>query len=329
MGDFMVRDLDVAIIAAIDCRAQVTKLSRQQFLHNHLHKAFGPSEMNATASIAARLRQVFQSLPKSLCSVSRVAMELGMTDATLLEANLSGEQPLAFATARRLCDLLGMDPEWLLEGKDTPFRQAPRFRSAYECLETLADGELRSKAGTPYTSWYFLLSDEPNGRAALYGYAPETPWRSDLLLHNVPITDDVGGGGSRQLFDFGVLCATIEAKHQHQGLFEPGFASWGRVLSRQRFDEVLRGQEHPSLATREEQGHVPWAEDLADMEYPSRPYSESFLMGRDTFRLIANEQGITTNTEMTEYTKKTIAHMLTRNGAQAPAQTLKAPNHTF
>ena len=317
----MVRDLDAEIIAAIDCRAKATKLSRQQFLHDHLHKAFGPNGMNVTATIAARLRQVFESLPKSLCSVSRVAMELGMPDATLLEANLSGEQPLAFTTARRLCDLLGVDPEWLLEGKGTPFHQTPRFRSADDCLGTLAERELRSKVGTPYTSWYFLLSDEPNGRAAIYGYASEMPWRLDLLLRDVPITDNVGAGGSRQIFDFGLLCATIEGKHEHQGLFEPGFASWGRVLSRQRFNEVLGGEEHPSLTTREGLEHVPWAEDLADMEYKSRPYSETFLMGRDAFRLIANEKGITTNTELAKYTNKEIARMRTRNGSEAPAHT--------
>ena len=325
----MVRDLNPEIIAAIDCRARLMKLSRQQFLHEHLHRVFGPNEMNVTASIAARLRQVFESVPKSSYSVSRVAMELGMPDATLLEANLSGEQPLAFTTARKLCDLLGVDPEWLLEGKRTPFHQMPRFRNADDCLAMLARKELRSQGGAPYSSWYFLLSDEPNGRAAVYGYASETPWRLDLLLSDVPVTDNVGAGGSQQLFVFGLLCTTLEPKSRHSRLLETGFDTWGRVLNRQRFYDVVGGQEHPGLVTREEAGHVPWAEDLADMEYKSRPYSESFLLGRDTFRLIANERGITTNTELTEYTKKTIAQMFTRNGAQAPAQTLKAPNHTF
>lgn len=88
MSDFMVRDLNPEIVAAIDGRAKLMKLSRQQYLHDHLHRAFGPSDMNVTATIAARLRLVFQSLSKCSCLVSRVAMELGMPDATLLEANL-------------------------------------------------------------------------------------------------------------------------------------------------------------------------------------------------------------------------------------------------
>ncbi len=302
----MVRDLDPEIVAAIDGRAKLMKLSRQQYLHDHLRRAFGPSDMNVTATIAARLRQVFQSLSKCSSSVSRVAMELGMPDATLLEANLSGEQPLAFTTARRLCDLLGVHPEWLLEGKWSPFYQMPRFRNADDCLKMLARKELRSIGGAAFTSWYFLLSDEPDGRAAVYGYASDTPWRLELLLREIPITDNVGAGGSQQLFDFGLLCASLEPRFEYPRLIKTGFDSWGRVLNRNRFYEVVGGQEHPGLSMREEQGHVPWAEDLADMQYKSRAYSESFLRGRDTFRLIANEKGIQTNSELAEHIKKTV-----------------------
>lgn len=120
-----------------------------------------------------------------------------------------------------------MHPEWLLEGKWTPFYQVPRFRDADACLEMLARQELRTIGGAAYTYWYFLLSDELDGRAAVYGYAAETPWRLDLLLRDVPITDNVGAGGSQQLFDFGLLCASIDESQKRPPLVITGFHSWG------------------------------------------------------------------------------------------------------
>ncbi len=307
MNDFMIRDLDPEIVAAIDGRAKQLKLSRQQYLHEHLRRTFAPSEGNVTANIAARLREVFRGLPQAPCSIARVAMALGMPDATMLEANLSGEEPLAFATARRLCDLLGVHTDWLLEGRFTPFYEMAQFRATSECLDALAKGELRSKRGAAYTAWYFLLSDEPEGRAAVYGYAAETPCRLDLLLRDVPIRDSIGAAGSRQIFDFGVLCAAIDPSLERPALVETGFDSWGRVLDRRRFQEVVEGQVHPGSVMTEEKGHVPWAEDLWEMEYEGRPYSESFLAGRDTFRLLAKEKGIKTNAELARYIKGVVS----------------------
>ena len=51
----------------------------------------------------------------------------------------------------------------------------------------------------------------------------------------------------------------------------------------------------------EEPWHVPWAEDLWQMEYRGRPYSKSFLTGRETSRLMVREKGITPNAERARY----------------------------
>ena len=297
MTDLMVRDISPKVAAVIDGCAKRAKTSRQLYLHSFLTEAFGPQK-SVTAAIAERLRIVFNQGRSSPFQVPTIARELGHQSAAELEANLRGEEPLSFTTADGLCSLLGVYPAWLLNGEMHPYYQDPLFHDSRECLDALASGHMKPGSGKPYTHWYFILSDETVGRAAVYGYSRPAPHRWDLILRDVPIGGHVGGGGTREIFQFALLCAATDVTLSRPPIVDRDIFKFGRVLDQEKFREFTQGQIHPELLTSAGIGHAAWAEDIWDLEYEGPEYTRNFFEAKEIFRLTAKEQGITNNKEL-------------------------------
>jgi hypothetical protein len=300
MTDLMVREISPEVAAVIDGRAKRAKTSRQLYLHAFLTETFGPQK-SVTAAIAERLRIVFDQRRKNPFQVPTIARGLGHESATELEANLSGEEPLSFATADKLCSLLGVYPQWLLNGELHPYYQDPLFHDSRECLNALASGEMKPRSGAPYSHWYFVLSDEAMGRAAVYGYSNSAPHRWDLILAEVPIGGHVGAGGTREIFQFALLCAATDVTLSRPPIVDRNLFKFGRILDKENFREFTEGRIHPELLKSAGTGHAAWAEDIWDLEYEGPEYTKNFAEAKDIFRLTAAEKGIANNKELEAY----------------------------
>jgi hypothetical protein len=296
----VVREISPEVAAVIDGRAKRAKTSRQLYLHAFLTETFGPQK-SVTAAIAERLRIVFDQGRRNAFQIPTVARELGHASAAELEANLSGEEPLSFSTADKLCTLLGVYPQWLLNGELHPYYQDPLFHHSRECLNALASGGLKARSGVPYSHWCFVLSDETMGRAAIYGYANSAPHRWDLILGDVPIGGHVGGGGTLEIFQFALLCAATDVTLSSPPVIGRNIFKFGRVLGKESFRDFTEGRIHPELLMSAGSGHASWAEDIWDLEYQGPEYAKNFTEAKEIFRLTAAEQGITDNKELETY----------------------------
>ncbi len=284
----------------IDGRAKRARTSRQLFLHAFLTETFGP-EKSATAGIAERLRIVFDQSGRNPFQIPSIARELGHESAAELEANLSGEEPLPFATADRLCSLLGVYRGWLLEGKMQPYYQDALYHDSRACLNALALETEKPKSQEAYTNLYFVLSDERAGRADVYRHIRSAPHRWDLLLRSVPIGGHVGAGGTSEIFQFGLFCAAIDVTLARPAILDRNLNTFGRILDRENFNRFSSGEIHPRLLEFAGAGQSSWAEDIWDLEYSGPKYTENFAEAREIFRLTAQEHGITNNEQLDAY----------------------------
>ena len=307
MTDLMVRDICPEVAATIDGRAKRAKTSRQLYLHAFLTETFGPRK-SVTAAIAERLRTVFENGEGDPIQIPTIARELGHESATDLEAILSGEEPLPFATADRLCSFLGLHSGWLLGGEMHPYYQDPLFHDSRECLNALAAGTIKPRSGESYTNLYFILSDEAMGRAAVYGYSREVPHRWDLILRDVPIGGHVGVGGTGEIFQFALLCAATDVTLARPPILNRNLTKFGRVLDRETFRKFTQGEIHPELLKSAGSGQASWAEDIWDLEYEGPEYTRNFVEAKEIFRLTGAEHGITTNKELENYIYSLTGH---------------------
>ena len=66
---------------------------------------------------------------------------------------IAGTDVPSFSLLNKICDLLGINREWLLDHTFFPFYQKPRYVFAGDFLEALGKGEVRSKEGTIFRSY--------------------------------------------------------------------------------------------------------------------------------------------------------------------------------
>ena len=290
MVDIMVRDLALEVASSIDARAKAAKLSRQQFLTQHLHRTFGP-DGSSTAAIAGRLRSVFGYLAQlsigfelKTATVPVVAELLGFSTPMELESFIQGDTPLSFEVADRLCDILGIYREWLLNGRLNPYHQKPRFTNIEECFKALALGDIQTDSGHTYEKWIFLMSSDKRGSAAVYGYTSESSFRCDLILRDIPMGAHVGGGGASDIMQFAWLCAAIDSSLTGGPVIPVKFNTVGRIEDRLSFDSYTNGESHPAGLTCIGNPHFPWYQDIWDLSYQGDGYTPGFVGARKVFQ---------------------------------------------
>ena len=216
-------------------------------LTDHLDQVFGLGSSSEMAKMAKRLREVVGGSDLTKFSLAKLAQAVGHEDVSKLDSYLSGEEPLPFPTAYRPCELLNLSPDWLLDGIGTPFFQEPRFKgygAPNECWRFLIANKIKCKDGSPYTFWYFVLSDEADGRASIFGYSDSAPWRVDLLLTNIPIGENLGGTGMQQFFAFSIMCAAIDPSLTRPTLVRADFHTLGRAIQPDFYKRLTRGNIH-------------------------------------------------------------------------------------
>jgi hypothetical protein len=313
MVDVMIRDISSDVVKSIDVRSKAAKMSRQQFLAQHLQRSFG-SEGSLVAAIAGRLRWVFSDLSQirfytsdERVTVPRIAEMLGYSSPLELESFIQGENPLTFEAADRLCSMLGINREWLLDGEYQPYFQAPVYHNIEDCFRDVMSNELKSRNGHPYTKVIFVLSDDKRGEAAVYGMTKEAPFRCDLLLRDIPIGDYVGGGGASDIMEFAWMLAAIELRNTTKWgtraySTNREFYASGRIKDRVYFDLIKNGGRHAAVLNELGEVNIPWISDLWELDFKGgNDYTPGFAGAR---KLYLKQNQFRDNDELIAYLKE-------------------------
>jgi hypothetical protein len=184
---FNVRDIPSSLLNSIDRHAKQAKQSRQQYLAAWLERTFGP-EGNVTTAISHRLAHVIRSVDRvgnwtRHPTLAAIAESIGHISTQPLESVITGEAPLSFEDANKICALLGIYRGWLLDGTPHPFYQNPKYAFPEALLYALGRGDVRNHLGNPYDRFNIVLSAD-NSRVAIYALAHTLQWRQDKLLDN-------------------------------------------------------------------------------------------------------------------------------------------------
>ena len=298
-----VRDIDDNIVQAIQLAAKSAGLSREALLRRYFEREFGP-RTSATSGISFRFRKLVDealslgqgNMLQPAPSVADIARVFGHPNTASLDAALRGYIPLSFSDADRFCDMFGCNRRWLETGELRPYSQRPKYHDATEMFRDFY------RTAVPYKRLYFVLCKDDRGTAAVYGQ--DTDYRYELLLDEIPIHDDVGSGGRRDLTEFCLFLASIAALAHFSGsqplLFRgsigkasPGLS--GRVLGAVDFEHLVSGRSHPASMLQERNvASSPWFDDLCDLEYTST-YSENYDRAKTLWRAHMAGQNTTTN----------------------------------
>jgi hypothetical protein len=103
--------------------------------------------------------------------------------------------------------------------------------------------------GVNYERLFFVLTEGEESVAAVIGHTPSDDpvigWRYDLLVDEIPITDEVGGTGRAQRREFAdLIVALFDDK-----LFAYPPPMYGRILPYAQYAGMVSGYIHPATAT--------------------------------------------------------------------------------
>jgi hypothetical protein len=230
-------------------------------------------------------------------SVATIAERLGHKDVSQLDEILIGKCPLSFEDADRLCDIFGVARSWLLSGVGFPFSTEPMCFTAFEVIESLTSGKLRTEEGDPFETWCFVLSDDTYSKASIYGYSFQHPYRCDLILNNVDISWPSGGDKEQNfsvsdlesmLLEFVLLCAAIDPNlTRPPALVGSGggvVPVLGRILEPEVYKEITDGKRAPGYLFQHTLAPLQWPTDLWDLSRDGGPYTKGFESARTIYR---------------------------------------------
>jgi hypothetical protein len=234
---FNVRDIPSSLLNSIDRHAKQAKQSRQQYLAAWLERTFGP-EGNVTTAISHRLAQVIRSVDRvggwdRRPTLAAIAESIGHTSTQTLESAITGEVPLSFEEADKICALFGVYREWLLDGSFHPFYQQPKYVFPADLLYALGRGDVRNQLGNPYDRFNIALSAD-QARVAIYARTYALPWRQDKLMDSF-LSD----------WDTSLICSTLCNDCPASLLAHKPDLCMSIILPESRFQLLTNGESHP------------------------------------------------------------------------------------
>jgi hypothetical protein len=244
-----------------------------------------------TEQIATRLKVVIGEFGKldlrdedQTLSITKLAELLGHKDLGILQGVLSNGIPLAFEDAHRICDLLGINENWLLEGTSTPFLRYPLYSNPLECAAAHLTSDNAISIEGKYSTYYFVLRDGKDGQADVYARLKDNPFKFDLLLQGVPIRENVGTTGQGQIVDFCAYCTWV--------LPQGPLSKLGRRISAADHLDLVNGIKHPSWLVPSWRNVSLWHEDIGDIEFNGNGHGEGYQFAHQFFVRRMHEKGI-------------------------------------
>ncbi len=171
---------------------------------------------------------------------------------------LGGHEP-SFEFIDHFCDTFGVDRGWLIEAKGYPFSGCEGAH--FDPLEYLEEIE-----GLAPARIYFIRSASELGEVFLLLKMSDHKYK--LVSQVWHISGHVGAGGQSQIF--GMYQLILKLKESPLGI-----SCGGRILQKDRFNELFSGKVFPGSVIDFPVQENPWWDDFVDV-YHKYPISSSY-----------------------------------------------------
>lgn len=178
-----------------------------------------------------------------------IAHFLGLADWRELEQISAGVSSANLPDLRKLAEGVGLNPDWLIHGRDEPFRLDDGLKDAQEQFNALV-------ALKPRRIVFARSLDWPEDTVVAAQLDDIRWW---VFSESHPTRPDVGATGRRQIFDF---CCLVRRLYQKFWLTDTRLQ--GATISGDDYQRLINGRAHAgAILGCESNDH--WWEDLAEM----------------------------------------------------------------
>lgn len=238
------------------------------------------------ASIVKRFNQVLDLLNENRTygkyTIAGLAQLMKLHSVGELECVFIGTQEPSFEFIDHFCTTFGVNRNWLIEGKEAPFRE--HERTHYDPLSYFAEIEARSP-----TRIYFIRSASEVGEVFLLLQLSDCKYK--IISRVWHISGHVGAGGQSQIFGMYQLILALQ-KSRLIGL------CGGRILAEDKFNKLLSGNVFPGSIIEFPAQENSWWDDFVDVHhrYPISSryeslYGNGFMVAQSIVRWKLKEDG--------------------------------------
>ncbi len=234
--------------------------------------------------VAERLSFLFKEIKKSKyfnqLTIAELAYKIGENSADSAESWFKAEMEPTFNQLEKIADFLSSNPNWLLFGKERPFKfESFRFD---ENLENDLRWLLTSNSKKPFLKDHkvkevkFLRSLNPEG-SLIIGKLYTNSYL-ECFHTSYHISDVTGVGGYNSLL---YLCLLFKTLNKYSNSYHhPSIYSY--LISEEVTKQIWSEEVHP-LPLIDQLHQTPWMDDLAD-KLPNRSLDEFYWQGFDLLR---------------------------------------------
>lgn len=247
------------------------------FLYDRLKKFKDLKNKSEAQKISERLRLVLKLMNDARdekFTIAEFSRILGLHKVSDLEKYFLAEEEPTFDFLNLFCNQFAINIEWLVEGKDQPFKydEDHYIHLFDDCLKKIEN--LNPKVV------YFVRADSISGETCLVLKTDE--YRTIVLNTYVHFSAINGHGGMCQLIDLRKLIMSL--------ILEKNMITKSLIVSKDIFFDLFNGKIHPSLALQKRKGSFQyWHDDFTDI-YNQRcgyerhkEYDQNF---QDAFNLV-------------------------------------------
>ena len=221
-------------------------------------------EETEVAKVAKRFRKTLDLMNEgrnySEFTIPQLAQIMKLHKISELENVFTGKEEPSFEFIDHFSNTFGVRKLWLIEGKSTPFSND---------LVSHSDpmGYLPTITSLNPEGIYFVR--ERTSTSAAFILLKLTKWKYLILGRTWHISDEVGGGGQRQLLSFYELIKELRDKRK---LYTK---CWGLTLNKKDFSALLNGEVFPGSHLDVGFFEDSWWDDLTDINH-GYPIAESY-----------------------------------------------------
>ncbi|EGQ8592792.1 MULTISPECIES: helix-turn-helix domain-containing protein [Vibrio] len=193
-------------------------------------------------------------------TIAQLAQVMKLHKVSELEGVFRGKEEPTFEFVDHFANTFGVNRDWLLEGKNSPFSNNDQTMSEpHWYLDEIKQ--------TKPLRVFFVREDSSKARAFLLLKIDDFKYK---ILHRTwHISDEVGAGGRRQLVSFYELIKSLRDKQRYSS------RCGGLTLSCDDFSCLLSGEKYPGTFVGIGYREDPWWDDFTDIHH-RYPIAENY-----------------------------------------------------
>ena len=222
---------------------------------------FNSKNESEVTKIAKRFRRILDLMnggrsyaPYTIAGLAEI---MSLNSVGELESVFLGEKEPPFEFIKSFCETFGINKQWLLEGKESPFSDHDLLiYDPLDCLNLI-------QQFNPQKVLFIRSSSEVGEVFILLKMAD---WKFKIFPEIWHISDHVGGGGRGQIFSLYRLILTLQKQYGSS-------LCGGRILPKEQFEALSSGELFPGAAIPSHEN--PWWDDFVDVHH-KYPVSSSY-----------------------------------------------------